>query len=212
VVEAVHAVGGRVAVHAQHEAGARNAVVAGVDSLEHGMCLDSALLEVMRDNNTVLVPTLSVLTADLDQVRSRPRTARRDWYLTGAERHHALTAAAHEAGVLVLAGSDSRPLGRIADEIRSLAAAGVPVTAALAAASWSARTFLGLGELTAGAVADAVVYDADPRHDLAILDHPRWVIRAGLVLRHRTGPVTQAGERAAPHDLGAGPGRGRRRR
>ena len=92
----------------------------------------------------------------------------------------------HEAGVLVLAGTDSQPPGRIVEEIRALAAAGMPVTAALAAASWSARTFLGLDGLTAGAPADAVVYDTDPHHDLAILDHPRWVIRAGRVLRHRT--------------------------
>ena len=47
VVEAVHAVGGRVAVHAQNAEGGVVAVAAGVDSLEHGMWLDPALLNRM---------------------------------------------------------------------------------------------------------------------------------------------------------------------
>jgi imidazolonepropionase-like amidohydrolase len=47
VVEAVHAVGGRVAVHSQQAAGGAAAVAAGVDSLEHGMCLDPELLPRM---------------------------------------------------------------------------------------------------------------------------------------------------------------------
>ena len=44
VVKAVHAVGGRVAMHSQHAAGGAAAVAAGVDTLEHGMCLDPDLL------------------------------------------------------------------------------------------------------------------------------------------------------------------------
>ena len=48
VVAAVHAVGGRVAVHTQHAAGGDAAVRAGVDSIEHGMCLDAANLDAMR--------------------------------------------------------------------------------------------------------------------------------------------------------------------
>jgi imidazolonepropionase-like amidohydrolase len=53
---------------------------------------------------------------------------------------------------------------------------------ALAAGSWSARAYLGFGALTPSAPADAVVYDADPRTDLTVLDRPRAVIlRGGLV-------------------------------
>ncbi len=93
-------------------------------------------------------------------------------------------AAAVEAGVTVLAGTDSRPNGRVADEVRALAAAGVPAHQALGAASWTARAYLGLAGLTEGAPADAVVYDRDPRTDLAQLDAPRAVILRGAV-RHR---------------------------
>lgn len=48
-----------------------------------------------------------------------------------------------------------------------------------AAGSWAARTFLGVAGLVPGAPADAVVYDADPRADLTVLDRPLAVISRG---------------------------------
>ena len=56
------AVGGRVAVHCQTAEGSRNAVVAGADSLEHGMHLDPDLLDTMAAQGTAYVPTLSVFS------------------------------------------------------------------------------------------------------------------------------------------------------
>jgi imidazolonepropionase-like amidohydrolase len=184
-VAAVHAAGGRVAVHAQHADGCAAAVEAGVDSLEHGMCLDPALLAQMARQGTALTPTLSVISGSLEAMRQRPDSPRKTWYLSGASVHGALAAAAAEAGVTVLAGTDSRPNGRVADEIRALAAAGVPADQALGAASWTARAYLGLAGLTEGAPADAVVYDRDPRADLAQLDTPRAVILRGIVRYRR---------------------------
>ena len=180
VVSAVHEAGGRVAVHAQHAEGAAAAVTAGVDSLEHGMCLDPGLLHAMAAAGTALTPTLSVIMASLEAMRARPGSPRRDWYLGGATAHPALAAAAAEAGVTILAGTDSRPHGKVAVEIRALAAAGVPPEVALGAGSWTARAYLGLGGLEPGAPADAVVDDADPRADLGVLDTPRAVILRGL--------------------------------
>ena len=183
VVAAVHEAGGRVAVHSQHAAGGAAAVAAGVDSLEHGMELDPALLPRMAEQGTALTPTLDVLLSHLDDVRARPDGPRKEWYLRGATAHPALVAAAAEAGVTILAGTDSRPHGRVADEIRALAAVGLTPHQALAAGSWAARAYLGLGALTPGAPADAVVYDADPRTDLTILDRPRAVILRGRLVR-----------------------------
>jgi imidazolonepropionase-like amidohydrolase len=184
VVEAVHAAGGRLAVHCQHPDGCQNAVQARVDTLEHGMWLDPDLLHQMADQGTALTPTLSVITADLPRMRLRPDGPRKDWALGGASVHGRLTASAAEAGVTLLAGTDSRPHGRIAAEIRAMAEAGVPAHDALGAGSWTARAFLGLPGLTDGAPADAVVYDTDPRTDLAQLDYPSAVILRGQ-LRHR---------------------------
>ena len=56
---------------------------------------------------------------------------------------------------------------------------------ALAAGSWAARAYLGMPGLAEGAPADAVVYDSDPRADLAQLDHPRAVILRGRLLHRR---------------------------
>lgn len=80
VVAAVHAVGGRVAVHSQHAAGGSAAVEAGVDSLEHGVCLDPALLTQMARQGTALTPTLSVIAGSLKRVRGRPDSAKKRWY------------------------------------------------------------------------------------------------------------------------------------
>jgi imidazolonepropionase-like amidohydrolase len=195
IVAAVHAVGGRVAVHSQHAAGGAAAVAAGVDSLEHGMHLDPDLLPRMAERDVALTPTLSVFTSHLDDVRAGPDSRRKDWYLAGATAHPALVAAAAEAGVTILAGTDSRPHGRVADEIRALAAAGLTPHQALAAGSWSARAYLSPapasspapGALAPGALADAVVYDADPRTDLGLLDTPRAVILRGRLARSRAG-------------------------
>jgi imidazolonepropionase-like amidohydrolase len=185
VVRAVHEAGGRVAVHSQHAAGGAAAVAAGVDSLEHGMCLDPALLPRMAEQGIALTPTLRVITAQIKGARNRPDGPRKDWYLGGATVHPALAAAAAEAGVTILAGTDSSPHGRITGEIRALAAAGLTPHAAIAAGSWAARAYLGLPGLTPGAPADAVVYDADPRTDLAQLDAPRAVILRGRLAHRR---------------------------
>ena len=185
VVAAVHDVGGRVAVHAQQAGGSAAAVAAKVDSLEHGMCMDPSLLPQLAAQGTVLTPTLSAITGSITSAEARPDSPRRDWYLRGAGVHGELCAAAAEAGVTLLAGTDSRPHGRVADEIRALAAAGVPAHGALAAGSWAARAYLGLPGLAEGAPADAVVYDSDPRADLGQLDHPRAVILRGQLRARR---------------------------
>jgi imidazolonepropionase-like amidohydrolase len=197
VVAAVHAAGGRVAVHSQRAEGGAGAVAAGIDSLEHGMGLDPGLLPEMAAQGTALTPTLTVITGSLQRMSAKPDGPRKEWYVRGASAHPDLCAAAAEAGVTILAGTDSRPHGRVADEIRALAAAGVRPHEALAAGSWAARAYLGLPGLTEGAPADAVVYDSDPRSDLAQLDHPRAVILRGR-LRH---VVRSTSRPPVPHDV-----------
>ena len=84
----------------------------------------------------------------------------------------AVVRAAFDAGVPVFAGTDAGggiAHGTIAEEIRALHAAGLPAEAAVGAASWAARTWLGLGGIEEGAPADVVVYGGDPRADLDVL-------------------------------------------
>lgn len=182
-VDAVHEAGGRLAVHSQVRDGGAAAVAAGVDSLEHGMCLDPDLLDQMARQGTALTPTLAGFQRHLPDIRTKPEGPRKTWILNGIEALPYLAATAVEAGVTVLAGTDSRPHGRILDEIRALADTGMKAHDALGAGSWTARAYLGLPGLEEGAPADAVVYAEDPRADLDQLETPVAVVLRGRRVR-----------------------------
>lgn len=182
VVDAVHAAGGLVAVHCQTAEGSRNAVLAGADSLEHGMHLDPGLIDTMAAQGTAFVPTLSVFGAGADRRRAAEPSARRDWWLAGWDGLLPNVRAAYEAGVTILAGTDSFPCGTVAAEVGWLLTAGLPPEAALGAASWSARSWLGLPGLVDGAPADLVAYAADPTLDPAVLADPSRIILRGKVI------------------------------
>jgi imidazolonepropionase-like amidohydrolase len=188
-VRRVHAMGGHVAVHTQHAEGGAAAVAAGADSVEHGMHLATDLLDAMARQGTALVPTMMAFADTPERLAAAPPPEPiRSWIASGWARHPGLVAAAHEAGVTVLAGTDSlggeeSPHGRVADEIRWLARAGLPAEAALGAGSWTARRWLGLPGLEEGAPADVVAYPTDPRQDLAVLDHPARIVLRGRIVR-----------------------------
>ena len=185
VTSAVHAIGGKVSVHAQTAAGCANAVAAGVDSLEHGMHLDPGLLDQMAARGTALVPTLSAFAASAFGVRAGDPGPRRDSYLAGWAAMPPTARAAYEAGVTVLAGdlhghAPERDSGRgsgAADErLPSLEGRGGRGRAR------TARDWLGLPGWTDGAPADLVVFDEDPVAHPDVLHHPRRIILRGQIL------------------------------
>ncbi|MEU6245805.1 amidohydrolase family protein [Streptomyces sp. NPDC047024] len=126
------------------------------------MHLDPALLDRMAAQGTALVPTLSVFAASAKGRYASEPGPTRDWWTSGWEGMATTVRAAHEAGVTVLAGTDSHPCGTVADEVAWPHRCGIPAEDALAAASWRARAWLGLPGLTDGAPADLVAYDTDP--------------------------------------------------
>lgn len=181
VTDAVHTAGGRVAAHCQSGRGTVNAARAGVDSVEHGMGMPAECVDLMAAHGTVYVPTLTTF-AQSAQRRTRDTPRGRLWH-AGHETMVRRVREAHDAGVTVLAGTDSAPFGNVATEVEHLIAAGLPAEAAVGAASWTARAFLGLTGLTEGALADITVYDADPRREPAVLRHPRRIVLRGRVVR-----------------------------
>jgi imidazolonepropionase-like amidohydrolase len=178
VVGAVHAAGGRVAAHTTGPAVA-DAVAAGVDSVEHGVSLDEGLLAEMAARGTAWVPTLTTV-AMLLGLESRAGTeAERARAAEADARLRELLPAAARLGVTVLAGTDICPHGSVPQEVGYLVRYGLEPAAALAAATTSARAFLGRPALEAGAPADLVTYDADPREHPEVLRRPAAVVLGG---------------------------------
>ena len=186
-ITAAHEEGARVTAHTFGTDALPDLVAAGIDCIEHGTGLTEELIGLMADSGTAVVPTLvnvenfpGFASAGERRFPSYASTMRRLHAGSGA-----VVRAAHEAGVPVFAGTDAGggiEHGRIGDEVRALAAAGLPAEAALAAASWGARTWLGLPCIEEGAPADVVVYDHDPRADLATLARPRLTVLRGRVV------------------------------
>ncbi len=186
-IAAAHEEGARVTAHTFGTDALPDLIGAGIDCIEHGTGLTEELIGQMAARGTAVVPTLvnvenfpGFAQAGEKKFPAYASTMRRLYAQSGA-----VVRAAFEAGVPVFAGTDAGggiSHGVIGNEVRALHAAGLPAEAALAAASWGARAWLGLPCIEEDAPADLVVYDADPRVDLDALRRPRRMILRGIVV------------------------------
>jgi imidazolonepropionase-like amidohydrolase len=183
-----HELGARVTAHCFGEQSVAELVAAGIDCIEHGTGITDDVITAMVEQGTALVPT-RVQVDNFPQYAAAgeerfPSYARhmRELYA----RADPTLRSAYEAGVAIYAGTDAGgvlPHGLIGREVLALhRQVGLSPDAALGAASWLARDWLGRPGLTAGASADLVVYDADPRADLTTLLTPRVVLLRGVVV------------------------------
>jgi imidazolonepropionase-like amidohydrolase len=186
-IAAAHEEGARVTAHTFGTDALPDLIRAGIDCIEHGTGLTEDLIGEMAARGTAVVPTL-VNVASFPEF-ARAGEARFPSYASTIRRLHAssgaVVRAAFEAGVPVFAGTDAGggiAHGRIADEVRALADAGLPPEAALAAASWAARDWLGLPCVEDGVPADLVVYETDPRADLDTLARPQLILLRGRLI------------------------------
>lgn len=181
VVEAVHRLGARVAVHTTGPV-ADLLVAAGVDSVEHGPGLTGAGVAEMARRGTLWTPTVAtgVYYAGMAARGSGPvaeaaRASLPHW--------RGMIELGARLGVTILAGSDELPTGSLAGEVRTLHEFGLAPAQALAAASTAARNVFGLPGIEEGAPADLVLFERDPRTDLAVLAEPALVLLGGHRLR-----------------------------
>jgi imidazolonepropionase-like amidohydrolase len=182
IAQRVHAEGARVAIHALLPQVIAAAIDAGFDSIEHGSFIDPDLLSVMARKGITWVPTLVISEGVADFLASGGLPEAEFLPLEQRlERLPALVKQAYEMGVRIICGTDAGlvPHGLIADEVEALVSAGLPASAAVGAASWDGRAFLGLTSSEEGGLADLVAFDADPRRDLAILRRPTLRILGG---------------------------------
>jgi imidazolonepropionase-like amidohydrolase len=177
----------RVTAHVFGEQAASELVAAGIDGIEHGTGIDDATIVLMAEHQVALVPTM----IQLDNFEMYAQSGE-DRYPAYARHMRALYASrlerfgsALDAGVPIYAGTDAGgflPHGLVGKEIAALGQFSSP-DYALGAGSWRARAWLGHpSRLSEGAPADLVIFDADPRLDLAVLSAPRHVILRGALV------------------------------
>ena len=182
-IAAAHAAGAKVTAHVFGTGALPGLIRAGIDCIEHGTGLTDELIGEMAERGTALVPTLinvENFPGFADAAAKYPAYAAhmRELYATADD----VVRRAVEAGVPVYAGTDAGggvAHGRLADEVIALHRAGMAPSAALGAASWAARDWLGRPGLTPGQPADLVVYPTDPRADLTVLREPTVLLLRG---------------------------------
>ena len=187
-IRVAHEHGARVTAHCFGAGVLPGLIDAGIDCIEHGTGLTVDLVEEMARRGVGLVPTVMQVDKFPEYaeagVEKFPRYAATMTDLYARRRETIMSA--HEAGVALYAGTDGGGVtrhGNIAAEVRAMAALGMGAEAALGAASWSAREWLGFDRgLDEGAAADFVVYDADPLADLSVLHAPTRVVLRGAVV------------------------------
>ncbi|MEV7605089.1 amidohydrolase family protein [Paenarthrobacter sp. NPDC089322] len=177
--------GAGVLCHAYSAEGIDGAVRAGVRSIEHGVFMSEATIHEMSRRGTFFTPTMDAITSMA--ASSNPVLAARGKEYTPILQ--AAVRAAKEAGVTIVAGTDSfgTDVTPIGTEARLLAEAGLSPLEALQAATTNAAKLLGrgdtVGRLVRGAVADVVVIDADPLADGSALEKVSTVIAQGALVR-----------------------------
>ena len=191
IVADAHRLGRKVAAHAHGAEGVRWASEAGVDSIEHGHLMDDAAIATLKKNGTYLVPTLFLgeymeKNMERSDVPEYSKQKMRD--VIAAMRKN--TGKAFAAGVKVAFGTDAAvyPHGLNAGEFHVYVSLGMTPLAAIQTATINASDLLGpkylVGALEPGKWADIVAVDGDPTKDVTILEHVKFVMKAGAVYKN----------------------------
>ncbi|QTD40867.1 amidohydrolase family protein [Sporosarcina sp. Te-1] len=181
----------KVMAHAQGAEGIKNAVRAGIHSIEHGIFIDDEAIELMLENGTYLVPTLLAPVAVLETAKETgmPETAVQKSREV-IDAHVESFRKAHQAGVKIAMGTDAGVMkhGTNLRELGLMADAGMSPMETIVASTKTAAECLGwedrLGTLEAGKLADLIIVKGNPLddiHSLADNDVIQVVVKDGKV-------------------------------
>jgi imidazolonepropionase-like amidohydrolase len=189
-VDAAHALGKRIAIHSYGPDGARDAVRAGTDSLEHATDMDDATIAEMVQRHTFYVPTIDhnrYYADNFELLRYPPKAV--DDLNAYIKRNLETARRAFAAGVKFAMGSDAvyTMFGENTRELGWLVKAGMTPEQALLAGTVNGAELLGmeksLGALQVGFLADIVAVEGDPLADIDVaINKVRWVMKAGQVV------------------------------
>ena len=190
IVETAHGLGRKVAAHAHGALGIKNAVLAGVDSIEHGSYINEEDIQLMKERGTYLCPTVYLEEWLMENYQSLGFTAsmteKMKLVLPIARQHESH---AFQSGVKVAFGTDAAvyPHGLNAHEFAMMVKMGLPPLKAIQAATVNAADLLGwsdrVGTLEPGKFADIVAVQGDPLGDVSVLENVGFVMKGGEVIK-----------------------------
>ncbi|HEY1423059.1 MAG TPA: amidohydrolase family protein [Candidatus Acidoferrum sp.] len=192
LVDEAHALRLKTAAHAHGAEGAKRAIRAGIDSIEHGSFLDDEALDLMKQHGTYYVPTLMAVQGLSEQIaKGVPIPPAIKVKAEDAIAHIHLTfQRALAKGVKIGLGTDSAvyPHGRNAEEFHQMVDLGMKPIDALKAGTSSDADLLGLaskvGTLEAGKLADVVAAPGDPLQNIRQTEHVFFVMKEGVVYKN----------------------------
>jgi imidazolonepropionase-like amidohydrolase len=193
LVDEAHRLGMKVAAHAHGTEGILSALLAGVDSIEHGTFLDDECIDLMLKQGTYLVPTFAIFHRMMDSMGENvPDYAMcQGKEVHGAHERNFLKA--YRAGVKIGCGTDfvgPPPIehGPNALELVYLARLGMAPMDVIVSATGGNADLLGLGEktgtITEGKWADIIAADGSPLDDMRTLLDVSFVMKGGEVVKH----------------------------
>ena len=189
-------VGKRVATHAQGPQGIKNAIIAGVNSVEHGYFLDDECVKMMLEHRTYFVPTFALVEVykrAIDKPYDMPEYRLRKQRMCIDAMPKSLMMA-YKAGVKIATGPDyfGAPLrahGDNADELIAMAKYGMAPMDVIVAATQNGAECIGIqdevGTLAEGKAADIIAVDGDPLTDMESVKRVRFVMKGGSVFKRQ---------------------------
>jgi imidazolonepropionase-like amidohydrolase len=191
IVETAHGLGRKVAAHAHATVGIKYAVLAGVDSIEHGSYIDDEGIQLMKEHGTYLVPTVYLE----DWLMQNLQTL--GWTPNMMEKANTLIPMAYKnlsrvfkSNVKVAFGTDAGvyPHGLNGHEFGKMVEMGLTPLQTIQAGTLNAADLLGwsdrVGTIEAGKFADLVAVEGDPIANVHVLENVRFVMKGGEVVKN----------------------------
>jgi imidazolonepropionase-like amidohydrolase len=190
IVDEAHTLRKKTAAHAHGAEGAKRAIRAGIDSIEHGAFLDDEAIDMMKARGTYFVPTLMAPEGGKEILAKGgypPAVATK--MKAALESIDAVVRKAVARGVKIAVGTDAGvyPHGRNVEEFHLLTANGMSPLDALRAGTSVDAELLGLqdriGVLEPGKLADVVAFPGDPRQNIRQVEKVFFVMKDGSIVR-----------------------------
>jgi imidazolonepropionase-like amidohydrolase len=196
LIAEAHRLGRKVATHAHAAIAIKDAVRAGVDSIEHGIFIDDEGIELMKQHGTYLVPTsfpLYWFEQNVSKLNMPPWVVEKAAIIIPAAKKNMTRA--FRAGVKVALGTDAGvyPHGLNGGEFWSMVQLGLSPVQALQAGTVNAADLMGwsdrIGSVAPGKFADLVAVRGNPLDDVTLLQHVGFVMKDGIVYENGLAPA-----------------------